>query len=65
MNEFDYVVRAENLIKDLNIELEVINLDARIEDEIREKFEKEQMEHLKLKHIIIDIKNSLEAPTVV
>lgn len=46
MNEFDYIKRAENLIKDINIELEVINLDTKIEDEIREKFEKEQRDFI-------------------
>ena len=46
MNEFNYIKRAENLIKDINIELEVINLDTKIDDEIREKFEKEQRDYI-------------------
>lgn len=46
MNEFDYIKRAENLIKDINIELEVLNLDTKIDDEIREKFEKEQRDFI-------------------
>ena len=58
MNEFDYIKRAENLIKDLNIELEVINLDARIDDEIREKFEKEQRDYI-LKEKINKLNNEL------
>ncbi len=44
MNEFDYVKRAQNLIKDINIELQIINLNERIEKEIRDNFEKEQKE---------------------
>ena len=40
MNEFDYLVRANNLIKELNVEIEVIDLEAKIEDEIRDSFEK-------------------------
>ncbi len=46
MNEFDYVVRANNLIKELNVEIEVINLENRIEDEIRDNFEKEHREYI-------------------
>lgn len=44
MNEFDYLVRANDLIKDINLELEVINIESKIEDEIRESFDKEQKE---------------------
>ncbi|MDE5630662.1 MAG: LON peptidase substrate-binding domain-containing protein [Bacilli bacterium] len=44
MNEFDYLVRANNLIKDINVELEVINIESKIEDEIRETFDREQRE---------------------
>lgn len=42
MNEFDYIVRANNLIKDINLELEVISIESKIDEEIRESFEKEQ-----------------------
>ena len=58
MNEFNYIKRAENLIKDINIELEVINLDTRIDDEIREKFEKEQRDYI-LKEKINKLNNEL------
>lgn len=42
MNEFDYIARANNLIKDINLELEVISIESKIDEEIRESFEKEQ-----------------------
>lgn len=44
MNEFDYVKRAQALVKDINIELQIINLNERIENEIRDNFEREQKE---------------------
>ena len=46
MNEFDYLKRANVLIKDINLELQVINLETRIDDELRESFEKEQKEYI-------------------
>ena len=46
MNEFDENIRAKMLIKDLNLELEVIELNNKIDDEIRENFEHEQKEFL-------------------
>lgn len=46
MNEFDEIIRAKKLIKDLNIELEIIELNNRIDSEIRESFENEQKEFL-------------------
>ena len=58
MNEFDYVKRAINLISDISIELEVINLDTKIDDEIREKFEKEQRDYI-LKEKINKLNNEL------
>jgi len=58
MNEFNYLKRAEELIKDINIELEVINLDSKIDDEIREKFEKEQRDFI-LKEKINKLNNEL------
>ncbi|MBQ3020987.1 MAG: endopeptidase La [Bacilli bacterium] len=58
MNEFNYIKRAETLIKDINIELEVINLDTKIDDEIREKFEKEQRDFI-LKEKINKLNNEL------
>lgn len=44
MNEFDYVKRAKALVKDINIELQIIGLNEKIEKEIRDNFEKEQKE---------------------
>ena len=58
MNEFDYLKRAINLISDISIELEVINLDTKIDDEIREKFEKEQKDYI-LKEKINKLNNEL------
>ena len=58
MNEFNYIDRAKNLISDLSIELEVINLDSKIDDEIREKFEKEQKDYI-LKEKINKLNNEL------
>jgi len=58
MNEFNFIKRAENLIKDINIELEVINLDSKIDDEIREQFEKEQRDFI-LKEKINRLNNEL------
>lgn len=46
MNEFDYLVRANNLIKDINVELEVLDIESKIDDEIRESFEKEQRDFI-------------------
>lgn len=46
MNEFDYLKRASDLIKELNVEIEVINLEAKIEEEIRGSFEKEQRDFI-------------------
>lgn len=44
MNEFDDILRAKALIKELNIELEIFKLDGKIEKEIKESFAKEQKE---------------------
>lgn len=46
MNEFDYIARANSLIKDISLELQVINIESKIDDEIRESFEKEQREFI-------------------
>lgn len=46
MNEFDYIERANKLIKDINLELEVISIETKIDDEIREKFDKEQRDYI-------------------
>ena len=58
MNEFDSVKRALNLINDINIELEVLNLDSKIDDEIRKRFEKEQRDYI-LKEKINKLNNEL------
>ena len=44
MNEFDDILRAKALIKEINIELEIFKLDGKIEKEIKESFSKEQKE---------------------
>lgn len=44
MNEFDDILRAKSLIKEINIELEIFKLDGKIEKEIKESFAKEQKE---------------------
>lgn len=44
MNEFDDVLRAKSLIKEINIELEIFKLDGKIEKEIKEQFAREQKE---------------------
>lgn len=44
MNEFDDILRAKALIKEINIELEIFKLDGKIEKEIKESFAKEQKE---------------------
>ena len=44
MNEFDDILRAKALIKEINIELEIFKLDGKIEKEIKESFAKDQKE---------------------
>lgn len=46
MNEFDYITRANNLIKEINVEMEVINLENKIDEEIRISFEKDQRDFI-------------------
>lgn len=46
MNEFNEVERAKMLIKDISIELEILSLDHKIDNEIRDSLEKEQKEFL-------------------
>lgn len=46
MNEFDEVVRAKMLIKDINVELEILSLDHKIDNEIRTNLEQEQKEFI-------------------
>ena len=35
MNEFDYLTRASNHVKDINLELDVLNIDNKVNDEIK------------------------------
>ena len=46
MNEFDYKVRAQNLIKDIQVELEVINIENNIDYQISEALDKEQRNYI-------------------
>ncbi|MCI6763504.1 AAA family ATPase [bacterium] len=46
MNEFDECTRAKMLIKDINVELEIITLNNKIDNELRTSFEQEQKEYL-------------------
>lgn len=46
MNTFEVETRAKNLIKDINLELEVTSIETRIDNELRESYEKEQREFL-------------------
>ncbi|MCX4248339.1 MAG: endopeptidase La [Bacilli bacterium] len=58
MNEFDYIARANRLIKDINLELEVITIESKIDDEIRETFDKEQRDYI-LKQKIFKLNEEL------
>lgn len=46
MNEIDELNRAKMLIKDINVELEILSLDHKIDNEIRNNLEKEQKEFI-------------------
>jgi ATP-dependent Lon protease len=46
MNEFNETIRAKMLIKDINVELEVLELNNKIDNEIRQTMEQEQKEFL-------------------
>lgn len=46
INTFDTIERAKSLIKDISLELEITNIETKIDDELREKYEKEQREFL-------------------
>ena len=45
MSEFNEINRAKMLIKDISVELEIVSLDHKIDNEIRSSFEKEQKEY--------------------
>ena len=54
MNEFNPIKRATNLIYDISVEIEVCELDYKIEDTLREEMESNQREYIlreKLKYI--------------
>lgn len=46
MNEFDCMVRANNLIKDINLELEVLSIENKIDEEIQNLLEKENRDYI-------------------
>ena len=46
MNEFDYIKRANSLIKDVNLELQVINIETKINNEITESLNKEERDYI-------------------
>lgn len=46
MNEFNEIIRAKMLIKDINVELEILSLDHKIDNEIRNNLEQEQKEFI-------------------
>ena len=46
MNEFDEEKRAKSLIKDLNVELEIIRINNKIDSDLQNEFEKEQKTYL-------------------
>lgn len=46
INTFDTMERAKSLIKDISLELEITNIETKIDDELRAKYEKEQREFL-------------------
>ena len=46
MNEFNEVERAKMLVKDISVELEILSLDHKIDNEIRSGLEKEQKEFI-------------------
>lgn len=46
MNEFNEITRAKMLIKDINVELEILSLDHKIDNEIRNNLEQEQKEFI-------------------
>ena len=46
MNEFDYMIRANNLIRDINVELEVINIENKVNDEIKENLSKQERDYI-------------------
>jgi len=48
MSGFHEVERAKMLIKDISIELEILSLDHKIDNEIRDSLEKEQKEFFHL-----------------
>ena len=46
MNEFNEVERAKMLVRDISVELEILSLDHKIDNEIRSGLEKEQKEFI-------------------
>ncbi len=46
MNEFDYLTRANNLVKDINLELDVLNIENKVNDEIKENLSKQERDYI-------------------
>jgi len=61
MNEVNALKRANNLIYDISVEIEVCELDEKIEDTLREEMEKSQKEYI-LREKIKYIKKELGEP---
>jgi len=58
MEEINALYRAKNLIKDISIEIEIIELDHKIDDNLRESIEESQKEFI-LREKIKEIKKEL------
>ena len=58
MNEFDYLNRANTLIKDINLELQVIHIEKKINDEINESLNKEERDFILKQKIVDKVLNS-------
>jgi len=58
MQEINALYRAKNLIKDISVELQIIDLDLQIEENLRESIENSQKEFI-LKEKIREIKKEL------
>lgn len=58
MNEVNAIKRAEQLIQDLNVEIEVISLEEKIDNSIKEKFANQEKEII-IKEKIKELNNEL------